>query len=137
MKLVKDCETNDSERAKLWDIQDEQIEAHGKKNVGVLLRDFLFLPASEWMCQMSPETLPRWGDCWELGSIYTSRIVVTPTGCQIVGRNRRSMLMSTCCLRLESLAMGKPQLVRGSPLSQQLVQLGSERSEEHLIGSYP
>ena len=33
---AKDCPTDDSERAKLWDIQDQNIEAHGKKIVDVM-----------------------------------------------------------------------------------------------------
>ena len=36
MDYVKDYETDDSERAKLWDIQDQKIEAHGKKIVDVM-----------------------------------------------------------------------------------------------------
>ena len=36
MNLAKDNETDDSETAMLWDIQDQQIEAHGKKFVDVM-----------------------------------------------------------------------------------------------------
>ena len=34
--FTKDYATDDSERATLWDIQDQKIEAHGKKIVDVL-----------------------------------------------------------------------------------------------------
>ena len=36
VQFAKNYETDDSERAKLWDIQGQQIEAHGKKVVDVL-----------------------------------------------------------------------------------------------------
>ena len=36
VNFAKDHETDDSERATLWDIQDQQIEAHGKKIVDVM-----------------------------------------------------------------------------------------------------
>ena len=34
--FAKDYATDDSERAKLWDIQDQKIEDHSKKNVDVM-----------------------------------------------------------------------------------------------------
>ena len=37
--FAKSYATDDTERAKLWDIQDQKIEAHGKKIVGVKQRD--------------------------------------------------------------------------------------------------
>ena len=36
MNFSKDYATEDSERAKMWDIQDQKIEAHGKKIVDVM-----------------------------------------------------------------------------------------------------
>ena len=36
VNFAKAYETDDSERAKLWDIQDQKIEAHGKKIVDVM-----------------------------------------------------------------------------------------------------
>ena len=64
--LEKDYATDDTGRAKLWDIQDQKIEAHGKKIVDVKFYGQtrpLFQPASKWMCPMSRETLLRWADC--------------------------------------------------------------------------
>ena len=65
--FAKGCATDDTERAKLWDIQDQKIEAHGKKIVDVKFHGqamrLLSQPASRWMCQMLREMLLRWADC--------------------------------------------------------------------------
>ena len=67
MDFAKGFETDDSERAKLWDIQDQKIEAHGKKIVDVMLHgqanESPFQPASKWMCLMSSETSLQWAEC--------------------------------------------------------------------------
>ena len=57
VQFAKDHETYYSKRAKLLDIQDQQVEAHGKKIV-----DVCFL--GKWMCQMSLETLSETAESW-------------------------------------------------------------------------
>ena len=58
--------TYNTERAKLWDIQDQKIEARSKKIVDVKFHgqtNETPVPASRWMCPISRETLLPWADC--------------------------------------------------------------------------
>ena len=66
--FAKGYATDDTERAKLWDIQDQKIEAHGKKIVDVKFHG----QANEARCpsqhqsgcvRCRQKTLPQWADC--------------------------------------------------------------------------
>ena len=82
VNFAKDKETEDSESAKLWGIQDQKIEAHGKKIV-------MFhgqtneapIPASIKVDVSDvSRNVASMGNCFELDSICISRIVVTLAG---------------------------------------------------------
>ena len=66
VNFAKDHETDDSERAKLWDIQDQKIEAHGRKIVEVMFHgqaNEAPVPASIKVDVLSPGTLLQREDC--------------------------------------------------------------------------
>ena len=67
MNFDKDYATDDSERAELWDVQDQRIEAHGKKIVDVMFHgrtNEAPIPASIKVDVSDvARTLPQWEDC--------------------------------------------------------------------------
>ena len=51
--------TDDTERAKLWDIQDQKLKEQSKKMSSFMAKPTRLLsrPASKWMCRMLREVL--------------------------------------------------------------------------------
>ena len=70
VEIAKGYATDDTERAKLWDIQCQKIEAHDNKIIDVKFHgqaNETLVRASMWMCQMSQEMLFRWGRLLKAG----------------------------------------------------------------------
>ena len=123
MNFVKDNETDDSNRAKLWDIQDQKIEAHGKKIVDVMFHgqtNEAPIPASIKVDvarnDASMGRLLRAGFDWH----FTSRADTCwkENGGQNTtiseDRFHFTVSMLKCYLHLEKSPTVKPQLMRGS-----------------------